>query len=141
MNKFDKFTAIKQAEAVAYKEQLKFTALGYPPFQFLVEFDHLMKRGCIGQYHPTKDTIVLDIEHWLTHDVKSVLDTIVHEMCHMYVDRYRHKDATHWHGKEFQDLYEKITGKKYVHYDLAGDKMEGRPKNWDTLVQVGTLSL
>lgn len=135
---FDKFTAIQLAEKIAAKEQAKFTALGYEPFLFLVEFEDMSRQGWWGCYYPETDLISLDIGHWQDSDVKEVYDTLVHEMVHMYVDRFHHKNMQWVHGKEFCELYEKVTGKQYIHY---GEDLEKAPrsKEWDALITLGTI--
>ncbi len=116
MNKpFNKFEAIQLAEKIAYKEQDKFTALGYKPFLMLVDFEDLSRQGWWGYHSDDTDTITIDIAHWQESPIKDVLNTIQHEMVHMYVNRY-HIEATYGHGPEFAALYEKIASEPYVHY-------------------------
>ena len=139
---FDKFTAIQLAEKIAYKEQEKFTELGYKPFMFLVDFDYLQQFGYVGCYHPTTDTVCIDIDCWNSAPIGFVLDLIQHEMVHMYIDRYHHHEATHAHGQEFHELYEKITGRPYRHYaslNTVEDRCSPRPDNWEVLVNLGTI--
>jgi hypothetical protein len=113
---FDKFEAIQVLERIAYEEQVKFTALGYKPFMLLGDFEDMSDRGWLGYHVRDSDTITIDTAYWQQSHIFEVLETIQHEMIHMYVDRYHHHEAKYAHGKEFCELYEKITGKRYVHY-------------------------
>lgn len=140
---FDKFEAVRKAEAIAFGKQKRFTKLGYSPFLFLVEFEDLSKRNAWGVYPECTDTIILDITHFLHDSEESVTDTIVHEMCHMYVDRY-HPEATHAHGREFVELMSRM-GIYYDNtYNLRNhkeDERAKRPANWNLLLTLGTIRM
>ncbi len=138
---FDKFEAIGKVEAIAYAKQQRFTELGYPPFLFLVDFEDLSKQNAWGVYPECTDTIVIDINHFLYDPEESVIDTTVHEMCHMYVDRY-HPEATHAHGKEFVELMRKMGIEYDNEYHLRNHKSDERmerPENWTLLLRLGTI--
>lgn len=137
---FNKFDAIQECEAIAYQQQERFTALGYAPFIFLVDLDDLRGRAA-GCYSPETDTITIDFNHYLFDDAEWLLDIIIHEMVHMYVDRY-HPEATHFHGKEFCELYFRMTGKQYDNAYIINNPVDvigPKPKNWHLLLQLGTI--
>ena len=143
---FNKFEAIQLAERIAYKEQEKFIALGYKPFMLMVDFEDLTPKGWWGYHADNSDTIVLDIWHWQNSKVAVVQETIQHEMVHMYLDRYHRLEMEFAHGKEFHELFEKITGKPYVHYDLVGHHSdmyheldEQEQKRRELTIKLGTI--
>ncbi len=136
---FDKAEAIRIAEGIAYAKQTRFAKLGYPSFLFLVDFEDLSRQNYWGCYYDTTDTIVIDITHFMNDPIEAVTDTIVHEMCHMYIDRY-HPEATHAHGKEFIELMKEMG----IEYDNSyvnpyADKIMERPQNWSLLLKLATI--
>jgi hypothetical protein len=103
---FNKYDAIYKVEAIAYEMQKRFTELGYAPFLFIAVVKEL-PLDRIGEYPSGTDTIIIDQWHFIRDSEEELVDTIIHEMCHMYVDRY-HPEATYFHGREFVLLMRKM---------------------------------
>lgn len=82
------------------KIQSEFESLGYAPFPITYKIESL-KPGVAGKAKLGIDEIVISKDYLAEHPYDVIQVTIPHEICHLYVNKYKPNAKQH-HGPEFR---------------------------------------